>query len=167
MAPAWSQALLVIPGKWGSISFLGHNKEIVERADSNVVMSWPHGFLQKRWSHKGYCSTSVQKLKLTPVRRAIWTYAGIFQLDSGLWLSQYIGKCVSVAFKYTNAWESLCVFWAECLYGYIPIVFMQVGGRMCIKSISLGSTTFRTDAPASNLQSHRCIFFSLLVPTQC
>jgi len=35
------------------------------------------------------------------------------------------------------------------------------------KCISLGSTTLRTGAPASNLQSHRCIFFFLLVLTQC
>lgn len=51
------QALLVIPGKWGSISFLSHNKETVKRADSNVVKSWLHRFLQKWWLHKGYCST--------------------------------------------------------------------------------------------------------------
>lgn len=59
-----------------------------------------------------------------------------------------------------------------CVLGRVPVWIRTHCVHAAMKEdakgtcISLGSTTFRTGAPASHLQSHRSICFSLLVPIQ-
>lgn len=53
------------------------------------------------------------------------------------------------------------------LYVSVWVVFMQVWGRMLKESALVWGPLHLGQAYLQAVQKHRCIFFSLLVPTQC